>query len=474
MRLLSFLGAALVATAPALAQEAVPLTPSHEDLAAASSLSYESQTYDVRTVSPDASIGSVTQTVTDDGEYVVIVTDTNVPQLGQTSRDSVRILRESLAPDYVVTTAGNGNVASATFDALRVVGSYGPTGRTLPIDLELKEPAFHASNDPIANGAALVARALPFREGYVGTFSTFSPTRRLREVALAVTGREDVTRMDGTTVSAWTVDESSEPGGSTQRTYYIDPDTRDLLKITFSTRGTDAVIVPADPEAMAAEAAALASLPQVAPGDDVLMANPVTGYEKDFALQLLQPQEMDLGTAVRRVTVDKEAGTITIVNVLNITMQGQTQTDSLVAAYPSLAPISQVLSGGGARIELTYGEDSITGTRELPGQDASDVMVSLEDGPVFSASALGDVIRALPLEEGYRARLLAYSPGSDSVTPFTIEVTGQDEEMMGWTVATMPENAPPITYVIAPDSHEFLKMTLQPQLGVVVDLVPQE
>ncbi len=463
-----------MAAAPALAQEAVPLTPSHDDLAAARSLHYADQTYDVRTLSPDASIGSITQTATEDGEYVVIVTDTNIPQLGQTGRDSVRILRASLAPDYIVSTAGNGNTAMATFDALRVVGSYGPTGRTLPIDLELKEPAFHAGSSSLSSGAALVARALPFREGYVGTLTTFSPTRRVGEAALTVTGREDVTRLDGSTVSAWTVEEASEPGGDAQRTYYIDPDTRDLLRISFSTRGTDALIVPADPEAMAAEAAARAALPVVSPGDEVLRPDWVTGYDKDFTLQLVQPQQMELGSAVRRVTVDEAVGTITIVNVLNITVQGQTQTDSLVAAYPSLAPISQTLSGGGARIELTYGDGAITGTRALPGQDAADVNVSLENGPVFSASALGDVIRALPLEEGYKARLRAYSPGSDSVTPYSIEVTGHDEETMGWMVATTPEGAPPTTYVIAPGSHEFVKMTLQPQLGVVLDFVPQD
>ena len=62
---------------------------------------------------------------------------------------------------------------------------------------------------------------------------------------------------------------------------------------------------------------------------------------------------------------------------------------------------------------------------------------------------------------------------TQGTTPFTIEVTGQDDESMDWVVTTTPEGAPPTTYVIAPDSHYFVKMTLQPQIGVVLDFVPE-
>ncbi len=471
MRLSSLFAAALLAAAPALAQEAVSLTPGHEDLAP-DALTYEGGTFDVRTVEPDQSIGSITQTVTMDGEYVVIVTDANAPQLGQVSRDSVRLLRSSLAPAYVVSTAPNGSVATATFDALRVVGSYGPSGRTLPIDLELKEPAFHAGGSVLASGAALVARALPFREGFVGTLETFSPTRRLSDVALTVAGREDVMRADGSTVSAWAVEESSEPGGTVQRTFYVDPDTRDLLKVALSTRGTEAVIVPADPEAMAAEAAAREALPRIAPDGTSFRPEWITPYEKTFALQLVEPQQMDVGTVTSRLSVDETAGTVTLVSVVDIPMQGGAQRDSVVAAYPSFAPISQNITAPNAAITVDFSDDAVSGQIDVEGSDPTEISEVLEQ-PVFASSLISEVIRGLPLAEGYEARLLGFAPGQ-GVVPYTIEVSGRDEATGGWTVLLSPKDAPATSYVIDPDSREILSSQLKPQIGVVIDVVPQD
>ena len=470
MRLFSLLGAVLLAAAPVLAQEAVPLIPGHQDLVP-DALSYSDQTFDVRTVEPNQSLGTITQTATMDGAYVVVVTDANVPQLGQVGRDSVRILRASLAPDYVVVTAPNGTVSTVNFNALRVVGSYGPAGRTLPIDLELKEPAFHAGSSVLASGAALVARALPFEEGFVGTFSTFSPTQRLGEATLTVAGREDVPTMGGETVSAWVVEESAMPGGPAQRTYYVDPETRDLVRVAFSQRGTEAVIVPADPEAMAAEAAAREAIPMIMPGSDMLMASRATPYTQDATLQLTQPQQMELGTANSQLMVDEAAGTATLLTRITITMQGATQMDSLVMAYPSFAPISQTATGGGATIEVMYGESEITGQIVAPGGEVTEINETL-DAPVFAASSLSEVVRALPLAEGYQARFRAYAPGA-GVNTYTVDVTGMNETLGGWTVTVSPESAPPTIYVIEPETRDILQTTLQPQVGVSLEVRPQ-
>ena len=469
---LSLFAAALLVAAPAVAQDATPLTPSHQDLGAASMLSYETQTFDVRTTEPDQSIGTITQTVMDDGAYVVVVTEADVAQMGQTSRDSVRILKASLAADYVVVMNGD-NTSQAQFDALRVVGSYGPMGRTLPIDLELKEPAFHAGGTSVSNGTALVARSLPFREGYVGTFTTFSPTRRLRDVTLTVAGREDAMVLGGGMVSAWMVEESEMPGGTVQRTYYVHPDTRDLLKITFSARGTDAVIVPADAEAMAAEAAARNAIPMIAPGDASIMASRLTAYEQSFDLKLIEPVQQDVGTTTTTVMVDEAAGRATILTVVDIPMQGSTQTDSLVVAYPSMAPIMQRASGGGATIEVMYGDDAVTGQIMTPDGETREIDVTLEDGPVFASSALGELVRTLPLAEGYTSRIMAFSPGP-GVQPHIVEVTGTDEDTMGWVVAVTPEGSPATTYVIDKETRAILRSKLRPQMGVVIDIIPQD
>ena len=221
MRLLLLAG--LLAAGPALAQADLPLlTPSHQDLAI-DALTFEDQTFEVRTGPPaNQSIGTITQTVAEDGEYVTVVTEVDIPQFQQATTDSVRLLRASLAPQMASLT-GDGDRSAVRFDALRAIGTYGTTGRELPIDVALKTPAFHNGSSSVSGGVALVARAMPFEEGYEGVIETFSPRQRLKETTLTVTGREDAERLDGTTVSAWVVREVTPGRQTVTRRYYVDP-----------------------------------------------------------------------------------------------------------------------------------------------------------------------------------------------------------------------------------------------------------
>ena len=463
--------AALLIGAPALAQSGgdLPLlTPGHQDLAI-DALTFEDQAFDVRTGPTNQSIGTVTQTVVEDGAYVMVVTEVDIPQFRQASTDSVRILRASLAPQMSSTTAGD-NRAGIRFDALRAIGTYGRRGRELPIDLELKTPAFHSGSTSVAGGAALAARAVPFEDGYEARLETFSPNDRLRETTLTVTGRENAERLDGSTVSAWVV-RAVTPGRQTiTRHYYVDPETRDLLKVVTGEGDSQVVVVAADPEMLAAAAAARAATPRVRPGDTVLMAERIRTGETVSTLNLMQPMaQPNIGTQTQRVMVDEAAGTLTVVTVVEVPMQSMVQTDSVVVAYPSLRPVSQAVDGGGVTVALAYADDAVSGSVETPG-GAEDVEEALPDGPVFAASMLAAVLQSLPLADGYGILLETFAPGG-GLTPVAVEVSGSDG---AFVVVATPEGAPPSTYTIDAETREILSVQTSPQQGVTIEIVPQQ
>lgn len=226
MRLLAL--AALLAAVPALAQDAVVLAPGHPDLAT-EAMTVDDVTLGVRIVQPSVqALGTITEAVAhhDDGTVTVIRTiDLSMPGGGaQATRDTTRFAWPSLAPlSYSATDLSDGEREEVTFDGLHVTGVFGTT--PLPFDLTLPSPVFGPGS------MALLARAVPLREGYTATAPTFSGEHRLRDAAIAVVGREDADRRDGTTVSAFVVE--TTVGRQTQR-YFVDPETRDLLKMTVA------------------------------------------------------------------------------------------------------------------------------------------------------------------------------------------------------------------------------------------------
>lgn len=470
--------ALLAQAAPADAQEDLPLlAPSQSDLAIGD-LTFADQTFEVRVMSEgsDQSVGQIAQRVMEDGTYLTVVTDADVRQLGQVGTDSVRVLRASLAPQAVVYIDPDGDDARVRFDALRVIGSYGPEGRTLPIDLELKTPAFHAGRTSVSGGAALVARALPFSEGYTGRIQTFSPTQRLRESTLTVAGREEAMRLDGAAVSAWVVEERPEGSDDVARRYFVDPETRDLLQVVSPQQGGGAIVVrPANPEALAAEAAARAALPRLRPGDAALDPARIPTGDRALDLRLLQPVQQDIGTQTERVTIDEAAGTLTVVSVLDIPAQGVTLTDSTVADLATLGPVSQSVTSSVFEADLAYDDDSVTGTA-----GGEELNVELE-GPVFASSTLAPVLQALPLADGYRVIIETFAAGggigqADGALPVSIEVTGttDDDGRAVWTAVATTEGAPPTTYTLDAETREVLRVQIQPQPGVLLEVVPQD
>ncbi|HEX2189255.1 MAG TPA: hypothetical protein VHG51_10180 [Longimicrobiaceae bacterium] len=98
--------------------------------------------------------------------------------------------------------------------------------------------------------------------------------------------------------------------------------------------------------------------------------------------------------------------------------------DSFVLARPSLAPVRQRSAGGQGERTLRFDGRRVQGSRTGPGMQTP-VDVALEE-PVFYANSLDLVLSALPLREGYAARIPVFDAGSGAVAELRARVAGAE------------------------------------------------
>lgn len=465
---LSLAALALFAAAPALAQEPVVLAPGHPDLTT-DGLTLETETVAVRVTDPRPTVyGSVLTDVTRDGDTVTLATDADVAQAGLRYQDSITLRWPSLEP--VSRERTQGNVTGQTmYDGTRVTGTWASGDwAPLPFDIELPRPVFQPEALP------LVARALPLRAGYEAVAPTFTAERRLRDYTLTVVGEEEFERADGTTAMAWAIEESSEGRGSRSRRYFVDGATRELLGFTSAVgRGDGQIITEPVSDEMLAELQADTPGVEVRPGLDRLETGALTSYSQDFAIRVVEPVQQEAGTHSRTLTVDEAAGTVTLESELVISMAGQRTSETLVAAYPSLAPISSEIDANGTLIELSYTDGALSGTRTAGEGDPEPIDLMIEE-PVYDASWLFELARLVPFEDGYRGTLHVAAGGE--LTEIGMAVVDQEEigGQQAWIVEATTESGGSTEFAVADGTRDLLRVRLRPQPGVVVDIVPAE
>lgn len=421
------------------------------------------------------SFGTVTETVSLEDGVLTYVAVANLPQAGGVRRDSTRMAWPGLTPLSDDFSAG-GEVGTAAYADGGVSGSFGPEGRALPF-------AFDFGTPRIAPAAlTLLVQAVPFEDGFTVTLPMFSAKERYRESTLTVTGREDVERGDGATVEAWVVEQRGGGGAAGQftQTHYVDPETRAILKTEIDAPGVRIIAVPmteadvaaraqAADAAEAAEQAVRDAAPALRPGEVTLALDAIESEDVHLAIRLVQPQQMDAGSETRTVVVDEDAGTVTLISDTHITLAGQRLRSTLVAAYPSFAPISVSQDDGSEQTELTFADGRVSGTEEGEAVDAA------LEAPVFANPWMPVIVRTLPFAEGYSAVFHGYSAG-DGVVETLLTVTGQEAvqtpggERTAWVVdATRDERT--ITLRVDAETRALLSYTLTPQPGVRIDIV---
>ena len=455
---------ALAATASAQ----VTLQPGHPDLMT-SGLTLESHVESVRTTAPAAQdVGTVSHRVSRAGDRVTLTTTSDVEMTDQTGTVTTVFEWPSLQPvsrERAVETGGD----RVAYAGTRVTGAYGRGGfDALPFDITLDTTPFAPETLP------LLARALPLRSGYVATVPTFTASRRLRDVTLTVVGPGDFDRADGTQAPVWIVEETSQGRGSRTQRYYVDADTRELVGVSFEPReGTVVVTEPTTDEARALVAARRAAGDVLRPGSDRLAVDALQSYSRDFTVRLVQPAQQDIGTQSRTVTVDRTAGTVTIEARTEVAIANQRTTETTVAAYPSLRPISSTADNNGTTVSLGYADGRVTGSR-TPDPDGDGTFELALDEPVFDPSLLFEVARLLPFEQDYQAAFQTFTP--DGPLAITLTVTGRDEidGRAVWTVVAQPTEGPATTFSVDATTRELVRIAIQPQPGALVHIVPAE
>ena len=467
MRRLPLLLAALAV--PVMAQMPmdadVVLYPGHPDLMT-SAFTPANDLVSVRTTGAGGrQMGTLTTTYTETGGTYDAVFAADVPQMGGQSETMVSFTWPSLAPVSRMASR-DGLVSETMYDGADVSGQWSRgEWDPIPYDITLPRPVFAPET------ITLVARALPLRAGYNATVPTFTAEDRIRDYTLSVIGEEEFTRADGSTAMVWSIERSSTARGDSPRRYLVDGDTRELVAtVRQSGQDTQIVTEPVTEEALAAMNARSPAV-DLRPGVDRLMTDALADYSQTWTVQLVQPQQQDIGTLTRTLVVDRAAGTVTMTAETNIAMAGQVTTETAVAAYPSLTPISTRIESGATVIEMMYDGLQVTGSRTVDGE-TTDIDFTL-DAPAFGPALAPEIVRLVPFEEGFRGTYHTVSPtGGPSTIEFEV---GEQQEVRGrdaWNVAVTSEGAPPQVFSIDAETREVLGIRLEPQVGVVIDFVP--
>ncbi|HEX8384887.1 MAG TPA: hypothetical protein VF576_01830 [Rubricoccaceae bacterium] len=214
----------------------------------------------------------------------------------------------------------------------------------------------------------------------------------------------------------------------------------------------------------------------VLPGDPALDTSVIQAGEERFVVRLVAPMQQDIGTIVETTTLADDR--VTRVTRIDIPMGGEAQTDSVVAVWPGLAPVSSASTQRGRRAgdsdAVTF-MDGHAMTTVTTGGATSDSTITFSE-PVFGGGWASEVVRALPLAAGYAATFPTLDAGR-GLTTTTATVTGTESvttpagPVEAWTV-DVANGAQTATYVIAQGTKALLAMRFSPQPGVRIEVAP--
>jgi hypothetical protein len=104
-------------------------------------------------------------------------------------------------------------------------------------------------------------------------------------------------------------------------------------------------------------------------------------------------------------------------------VQGRSVLDSSVVKRHGLAPISEMAQVGNHLDHWTYDGPTVTFTQVTTDSGTSTKTHTYEH-PVFDFQELDDLLRSLPLRDGYEKILPLYSEGTDTLEMDTVRITG--------------------------------------------------
>lgn len=211
------------------------------------------------------------------------------------------------------------------------------------------------------------------------------------------------------------------------------------------------------------------------PGDDALDVSYIQPQSQTFTMTVMQgPASQPAGNGTSVITIDEDAGVIEAIRTMNV--MGQKLADTTRAAWPSLAAISHRSENMQRMLSFDVTDGQLVGEAQPNNGEAESFEMSL-DGPIFDSSWIGTLVAALPLAEGYTATIPAYEFEAGGIATYTIEVLGEEKltreghpPVDAWRVQTSRdgEGGQTLTSYLEKESHDLLRISLEPQPGLTV------
>lgn len=175
---------------------------------------------------------------------------------------------------------------------------------------------------------------------------------------------------------------------------------------------------PASVEVREATAEASASL-EPAVFDGSRLAPVSLGYTTSLAAM---GQQLEMEQEVRTEPAEHEGQPAWRI-VSEGSLMGTAMADEVLVARDDLRPLRRTIRQGPQEIEVTYGDGEVSATVGAMGEVSADFEGALTvDGALFDVG-----LGALPLAEGYAARIQLFDLAQARVQPYSVVVTGTEE-----------------------------------------------
>ncbi len=223
------------------------------------------------------------------------------------------------------------------------------------------------------------------------------------------------------------------------------------------------------PLALAALAFAPAALAQTAlvPGHPDLAAAPPQSF--DFVVTMEGTPPRVIGAQSQGETLDGDR--LVMVSRVNVPMANQQHADTLVVAWPSLAPLSHAAHGADEALRVTYAGGRVAARQHLGNLDET-LDAALPEG-VFGPGSGARLARSLPFAAGYTATFRTVDERGEVATGrlrVAEHLTQPDGDL--WTVEVTAPGTYPLLYTIDAATREILGATIRPTPSMVVQLGP--
>lgn len=212
---------------------------------------------------------------------------------------------------------------------------------------------------------------------------------------------------------------------------------------------------------------AAAAQTALVPGHPDLVAAPPQSF--DFVVTMEGTPPRVIGAQAQDETLAGDR--LTMVTRVDVPMANQQHADTLVVAWPSLAPLSHAVHGADESLRVTYAGGRVAGRQHLGNLDEP-LDAAVPEG-VFGPGSGARLARSLPFTVGYTATFQTVDARGE-VTTGRLRVAEHlpQPDVDLWSVELIAPGSYPFLYFIDAATREILGANIRPTPSMVVVLGP--